>query len=201
MDAGRLVDAARLVPGFPLLLISSLLLPEICEAKVFLSQQEALEVAFPDCDEVRERTYILSAAQAAEIERIARSPLESRIFTLSSGWKQGKLVGHAFIEVHTVRTKAEAFIVVIDPGGTVGMVKMLAFHEPLDYLPTDRWFDQFDGKTLEDGMRVGRDVHGVVGATLSTRAISQGVRRALAIHRVLVRDAGVAPPEEGDSES
>ena len=186
----------------PLLLIAaSIGIHGVPRAEVFLSQQEALELAFPDCDQVRERTYVLTPAQAAEIERIARSSLESQILTLSSGWKQGKLVGHAFIEVHTVRTKAEAFMVVIDPGGAVMRVKILAFHEPLDYLPTERWFDQFAGKTLGDGMRVGRDIHGVLGATLSTRAVSQGVRRALAIHRVLVRDAGVVAPEAGDPDA
>jgi hypothetical protein len=161
-------------------------LPGLSAAAVFHSQQEALELAFPGA-ELREKTWVLSAAQQAEIETLSRSQLESSIVTLHAGWMDGQLRGHAFIEVHNVRTKAEAFMVVIDPQGVVQTVMVLAFHEPLDYLPTDRWFEQFGGKTLDDGMRVGRDIHGVVGATLSTRAVSQGVRRALAIHRVLVQ--------------
>ena len=157
-------------------------------AAVFYSQQEALEQVFPDA-EIRERTWVLTAEQSARISQLARSELESSIVTLHSGWKQGELLGHAFIEVHKVRTKAEAFMVVIDPKGAVKTVMILAFHEPPDYLPTDRWYTQFAGKSLNDGMRVGRDIHGVVGATLSTRAVSRGVRRALAIHRVLVQNA------------
>jgi len=159
---------------------------------VFHSQQEALEVAFPDA-EIREKTWVLSAEQVLAIQKLARSELESRIVTLHSGWKEGDLQGYAFIEVHNVRTKAEAFMVVIDPEGAVRTVMILAFHEPLDYLPTERWYSQFTGKTLQDGMRVGRDLHGVVGATLSTRAVSAGVRRALAIHRVLVQNAATNP--------
>jgi hypothetical protein len=161
-------------------------------AAVFHSQREALEIAFPDA-EIREQTWILSAEQTQRIEKLARSKLESEIVTLHSGWWEGKLLGHAFIEVHNVRTKAEAFMVVMDPAGTVKTVMLLAFHEPLDYMPTQRWYQQFGGKTLADGLRVGRDLHGVVGATLSTRAVSEGVRRALAIHRVLVQNGTTLP--------
>jgi len=161
-------------------------------AAVSHTQKDALATVFPDC-EIREQTWVLTSEQSDEIEQTAHSKLESRIVTLHSGWKDGELIGHAFIEIHNVRTKAEAFMVVIDPQGVVGTVMILAFHEPLDYLPTDRWYEQFAGKTLDDGMRVGRDIHGVAGATLSTRAVSDGVRRALAIHRVLVQNAAEPP--------
>lgn len=157
-------------------------------AKVFHSQQEALELAFPDCDELRDRTYILTPAQVAKIEETSRSKLESGIVRLHSGWKDGRRLGTAFIEVHNVRTRSEAFMVVMDPQGVVTLLMILAFHEPLDYLPPERWYRQFVGLTLDSGMRVGRDLHAVVGATLSTRAISQAVRRALALHQLLVRD-------------
>jgi hypothetical protein len=63
----------------------------------------------------------------------------------------------------------------------------LAFHEPLDYLPTDRWYGQFSGKTKADRLRVGGDVHGVVGATLSAQAAARGVRRMLAYWEVLLQ--------------
>lgn len=170
----------------PLLLGATMLAAGAVEAKVFYSQEEALEVAFPDCDEVRERTYILGPKQVREIETRARSKLESEIVTLHSGWKQGELIGHAMIEVHQVRTKAEAFMVVIDPQGNVASLMILAFHEPLDYLPPKRWYDQFVGLGLGDDMRVGRDIHSVVNATLSTQAVARAVRRALAIYQVLV---------------
>ena len=174
------------------LLLAASTASEPAVAAVFHSQKEALEQVFPDA-EIRERTWVLSSEQVGQIEKLARSKLESQIVTLHSGWKGDELLGYAFIEVHTVRTKAEAFMVVIDPDGVVKSVMILAFHEPLDDLPTDRWYTQFGGKTLADGLRVGRDLHGVLGATLSTRAVSAGVRRALAIYRVLVQNAATAP--------
>ena len=74
------------------------------------------------------------------------------------------------------------------PEGAVRTLRMLAFHEPLDYLPSGRWYEQFESKTAAEPLRLGGDVHGVVGATLSARATTRGVRRALAFYQVLIRD-------------
>ena len=92
------------------------------------------------------------------------------------------------IDIHNVRTLPEAFIVVLTPAGVVQTLRVLAFHEPLDYLPSDRWYSQFDSKSLEEPLRVGGDVHGVVGATLSARATACGVRRVLAYYQVLIEE-------------
>ena len=82
------------------------------------------------------------------------------------------------------------------PEGQVKSLRVLAFYEPSEYMPTPRWYEQFAGadrETLAKGMRLGRDVHGVAGATLSARAVTQSVRRALAFHEVLVPMAASAP--------
>jgi hypothetical protein len=161
-------------------------------AKVFHSQREALELAFPEADRIESTTSILSEGQVESIERRARSPVESRIVKLYSGWQADRLLGYAFIDVHTVRTLPEAFMVVLDPDGRVRSLRVLAFHEPLDYLPTERWYEQFDRKTLEEPLRLGSDIHGILGATLSARAVTASVRRALAFYEVLVREGSHA---------
>jgi len=169
-----------------LLLGGILLLAGPAGAKVFQSQQEALAQAFPDADRIDRVVHVLTSEQAEEIEKLARARLESRVVTLHVGRRGEVPLGYAWIDVHTVRTKPEAVMVVIDPEGGVRTVRILAFHEPLDYLPSDRWYEQFSGKADDDGLRIGRDIHGVVGATLSARAASDSVRRALALYRVLV---------------
>jgi Na+-translocating ferredoxin:NAD+ oxidoreductase RnfG subunit len=158
-------------------------------AKVFASQNQALAEAFPDATRIDRDTRVLRALDVSRIEELVRTKLQSKVIVLHTAYKEDEVLGYAHIDVHTVRTKPEAFMVVLDPSGRVRSVRILAFHEPLDYLPTDRWYDQFVGKTREDPLRVGRDVHGVVGATLSARAAADGVRRMLAYWEVLLRPA------------
>ena len=155
-------------------------------AKVFHSQNEAIALAFPEAESTEVETYVLSDEQARRVEELARAPVETKLVRIWRGLRDGAVQGYALIDVHTVRTHPEAFLVVLSPEGSVRSVRILAFHEPLDYLPSQRWYQQFDGKAQGDALRVGGDVHGIVGATLSAQATAQGVRRALALYRVLI---------------
>lgn len=167
----------------------ALLLPAMpAAAKVFYSRSEALRIAFPDAERIEDQTYVLSDAQAERIGAIARSPLDSRLVKIYTGVRGDDVLGYAVIDIHNVRTMPEAFMVVLTPEGSVRSVRVLAFHEPLDYLPTGRWYGQFDEKSLASPLRLGGDIHGVVGATLSAQATTRGVRRALAFYQVLVRN-------------
>ncbi|MBW2425262.1 MAG: FMN-binding protein [Deltaproteobacteria bacterium] len=173
-------------------LLWALIAVEPAAAKVFASQNQALAEAFPDATRIERDSRILRKSEAARIESLTRQELESRIVVLHTAYRDDLVLGYAHIDVHNVRTQPEAFMVVLTPEGIVRSVRILAFHEPLDYLPTERWYAQFEGKTREDKLRVGRDVHGVVGATLSARAAADGVRRMLAYWEVLLRPAEAA---------
>ncbi len=157
-------------------------------AKIFYTRSEALDLAFPDAERVEGETYVLNEDQVRRIESLARSRLDSRLVRIYTGYRGEEVLGYALIDVHNVRTLPEAFLVVLTPGGSVRSLRVLAFHEPLEYLPTDRWYEQFGDKSLREPLRVGGDVHAVVGATLSARATTRGVRRALAFYEVLVRN-------------
>jgi hypothetical protein len=156
------------------------------DAKVFHSRKQALELAFPDADRVDKQTFILSSDQVAALETRARAKIHTKLVTIFTAWKGDRLLGYAHVDVHTVRTHPAALLIVLTPAGEVRSVRILAFHEPLDYLPSEKWYGQFGGKTLNDELRAGRDVHGVVNATLSTRAAAASVRRALAYHAILI---------------
>jgi Na+-translocating ferredoxin:NAD+ oxidoreductase RnfG subunit len=156
-------------------------------AKVFYSRSEALELAFPDAERVEDETFVLTDEQAQRIGAIAQAPLDSKLVKIYTGRRGDQVLGYAVIDIHDVRSMPEAFMVVLTPEGSVRSVRVLAFHEPLDYLPNDRWYSQFDEKSLESPLHLGGDIHGIVGATLSARATTRGVRRALAFYRVLVR--------------
>jgi Na+-translocating ferredoxin:NAD+ oxidoreductase RnfG subunit len=175
----------RTSPVRALALAAALLLAGSARGEVFASANEALAAAFPQA-RVEKRAVLLDDAQARAVEQRSQAKLESRVATLYTAWRDGRVVGYAFVDVHQVRTLPEALLVVISPDGRVAQTRMLAFHEPQDYLPPQRWLKQFDQRTLGPDLRVGGKVHGIAGATLSTRAVTNGVRRALALYEVLV---------------
>ena len=178
---------ARAGLGVAVALLGLVLAASDAHAKVFLGRREALELAFPEADRIEDESVMLAEEEVERIETLSRGRLESRLVRVYRGFREGELLGYAFIDVHNVRTHPEAFLVVLTPEGEVASLRVLAFHEPLEYMPTDRWYRQFVDKNLEAPMRLGGDIHGIVGATLSARATTQGVRRALAFYQVVVK--------------
>jgi hypothetical protein len=156
--------------------------------KVFLSKSEGLALAFSDASRIESRTHVLTGAQLERVEALARAPLDSKLVTVHRGLRGEEVLGFAFLDVHTVRTLPEALLVVLTPAGTVRSLRVLAFHEPPEYLPSERWLGQFQGLAPGARLRLQREVDGIAGATLSARAATRGVRRALALFEVLVRE-------------
>ena len=164
------------------LMLTCLLAPGSAIAKTFATVEQAMSALFPQEEIVRETVYLSDAEQAA-IEKTAGSKLSSGIVYR---YRSASAVG--YLDSHRVRTLPETLLIVIGSDGSVHKVKVLAFREPQEYLPNDRWYAQFEDRSLGEPLRLGGDVHGVVGATLSARATTRGVRRALACYEVLVRD-------------
>lgn len=173
--------------GVPLALLAA---THPARAAVFLAKDEALALAFPGAERVEERTFILTDAQKEDVERRARAKLETQLWTIYVGWKGTEIQGYAIIDTHNVRTLPETFMAVIEPNGSLRRVDVLAFHEPPEYLPTDRWIGQFPGRKLDDDLKLGAGIQGITGATLSTQAMTSGVRRALALVAVLIQPPG-----------
>lgn len=158
------------------------------EARVFASKSEALESAFPGADRVASRTVVLTDEQVRRIESLARARVETRLITVHTGFEGDRVLGYAFIDVHVVRTLPEAFLVVLTPEGSVRSLRVLAFHEPEEYLPSKRWLAQFVDRKLDEDLALRRGIHGIAGSTLSARAVTASVRRALALYAVLIQD-------------
>ncbi len=172
------------VVGLLILLVFAV--PTSAFATVYHSRSEALELAFPSADRIESKTYILNPDQVERIQQSSRGEVESKLVKVYTGMKGDEVLGYAFIDTHTVRTMPEAFMVVLSPNGIVRSLRVLAFYEPREYQPNNRWYAQFEQVSAGQSLRVGGDIHGIAGATLSARATTRGVRRALAFYEILV---------------
>ena len=154
-------------------------------AKIYYSKQEAMELAFGRDAQVEMLPLFLTEQQRQAIERLARIKLDSGLFTFYVGKRDGRVVGYAAIETHTVRTKPETLLIVLSPDGRLRRIEVLAFHEPPEYQPSPRWFARLLGLPVEE-LRLGGGVEGITGATLSARAALDSVRKVLAVFQVAI---------------
>lgn len=169
-----------------------LLLPFAAPAATFRTQAEALALAFPDA-QVERHGHVLTDAQMADAAARAGLPIPSALVAAYEARREGHLVGTAYFDAHRVHSKQATLMIVVAPDGRVADVQVLAFAEPSKYLAPPGWLQQFLHRPLDDRLQLKQEIQGITGATLTARATTKAVRRALAIHAVLNGSADADP--------
>ncbi|MDA0989135.1 MAG: FMN-binding protein [Verrucomicrobia bacterium] len=153
-------------------------------AKVLLTHDAALASHFPDAT-IERKAVFLTAEQLDQLAQIEGEKPRSEIVYAYEARRDGQLLGTAYLDSHQVRTLPETLLVAVDGSNRLVCIEVLTFDEPEDYLPRQRWYDQFQGRALDADLQLNRGIHGVTGATLTGRATVAAARRVLATHQVL----------------
>jgi hypothetical protein len=156
----------------------------IVDAKVFLTVDQALRLAFPECELERETLYLTETEMESSGDD-AGEPISRAIVIRYVARRDGRTVGTGYFDTHRVRTLDETLLVVVSPNDTIARIEVISFSEPTDYLPRESWYRQFDGEDLDADLRLNRAIHTVSGATLTANATTAAARRILALHQVL----------------
>lgn len=156
--------------------------PSAAAGQVLLTQDEALRLAFPEPAEIERRTAYLDAERMADLEAETGIEQPSTIVTYYVGREGDRDLGVAYFDVHRVRTLPEVLMVQVEPDGTVGRIEVLRFAEPQEYIAPEGWLERFEGRRLVDDLAEKNAVAGITGATLTSRAVTEAVRRTLALH-------------------
>ncbi|MDC1502960.1 4Fe-4S binding protein [Gammaproteobacteria bacterium] len=106
----------------------------------------------------------------------------------ASSAEDAEIVGYAFettdFEPQEIGYSAPIEVLVgIDLEGELAGIEILFYRESYksirgDFLNSERFPNQFAGKSVSEGFRVGRDIDGVSRATISSWAISRGIRNS-----------------------
>lgn len=165
------------------LLVSPLAVACPAEATVYLTVEQALHLAFPTAEAIRPAAVLLTEEQRRRAAALWGRPLpEAGPLTIYTATQGGVVVGRALVLEEIGKYEPITFLVAADANGLVLDVLILVYRESRGgAVRRPQFLKQYQGKTMRDPLRVSRDIVNITGATLSARAISAGVRRALAI--------------------
>lgn len=150
----------------------------------FPNREEILASVYPASTPSAERIF-LTEAEEARVEKTLGVGLASPFIAMYWIEEGGEIVGRAYVDTHFVRTKRESLLICLDASGRVKRIEVTAFLEPPEYRLSERWYQQYEDMSLESDLRLGQTVRSVAGATLTSRAAADAVRRILAIDSVL----------------
>lgn len=144
-------------------------------ATTYLSVTQAQMVIFPG-EKLTEMALTLTDVQARAIEEAAGVDVRNRKLAL---WRT---TGGAWFVVDEVVGKHEfiTFAIGITRDGTVKQVEIMDYRESYGHeVRGEAWRRQFVGKTAAQPVRLTRDIENIGGATLSSKNVTNGVRRLL----------------------
>jgi hypothetical protein len=149
-----------------------------------ISREEALAGVYAGA-QIRAEQVFLTDAQMKQAASAARVEISSPLVARYVASRGGMVVGRAYVDTHTVRTKKESLLISLDAAGRVLRIDVTAFLEPTEYRASDPWLRQYRGRPLNEDLGVNRAIRPIAGATLTARATNAAVRRVLAIDQIL----------------
>jgi len=147
------------------------------QAERFLTVEEALRVCFPKAEKVESVTLKLTSEEVKAVERDTKQKLKKNELKAWVAKPFGVLMVDQVIGKHEFIDYAVA----ISTNGQVQQVEILEYREHYGgQIAQPKWREQFKGKTTRDPLKLGGDVYNIIGATLSCRHVTEGVKKLLA---------------------
>lgn len=162
--------------------------PAAASATVYLSIQAAQQAMFPGNQFVPhdlaftsdQRRQIARASGVGAFDRIQRV-WEVR----SGGARAGWFIVDRVLGKHDMITYA----VGLAADGTVRRVEILEYRESYGgEIRNPAWRQQFVGKRFGAAVKLDKDIRNISGATLSSRHVTDGIRRLLVTYQLLLRN-------------
>lgn len=174
---------------YPLALAACVAL--ICAARpaagqVYFTPRTVLASFFPTSQRVTYRTVSPSPEQRARLtQRLGTAPKSAYNFYIAL---RGETVdGYALIEEARGQYMPITYAVKLSPKGAVERLEIMVYREQYgSEVKSDRFCKQFAGKTAADPLIAGQDILVVSGASISSRALTDGVRQTLILFEELM---------------
>jgi Na+-translocating ferredoxin:NAD+ oxidoreductase RnfG subunit len=155
---------------------------ELGSIEVYLTEGQALNILFPKAQRLQLEELRLSPEQKTRIEERIGWKFPENTFRAFKAWNHGKVAGYAVIQETIGKHRPITYIVGVNPEGVVFDVEILVYRESKgSEVRRKRFNAQYEGKTVQDPIRINKDIINVTGATMSVRSVSAGVKRALVL--------------------
>lgn len=163
--------------------------PAALNATVYLTADAARQAMFPGASFVshdlayspEQRKVIAKASGVGSIDKVQRVS-EARSGNTRLGW----FIVDRVLGKHEMITYAVA----LTSEGSIKRVEILEYRETYGGEIRDpAWRQQFVGKRFGSALQLGKDIKNISGATLSSRHVTDGIRRLLVTYQLLLRNA------------
>jgi hypothetical protein len=166
---------------------------EMAIAEAFMSEEEGVKIMLPKSERVRKEVITLSPEKKSQIEERIGWKFPEQSFEVYIGETGNQVDGYALVQNTIGKHKPMTYMVGVDSKGHVSDVELLIFRESRgSEIRQKRFNAQYEGKTVNDPVRINRDIINISGATMSVRSMSAGIKRVLVlVDEIYLKPAGI----------
>lgn len=134
---------------------------------------------------VETENVILNDSQLTQLSKASMQKIDSKLYRIYVAKNGSQTLGYGVLMNKIVRTKTAITLYLIGTDKKIKSIEIVAFNEPLEYLPSKTWLDGFDNKSSANTLKLNQDIPTTTGATLSARTITDGARAALELLEII----------------
>jgi Na+-translocating ferredoxin:NAD+ oxidoreductase RnfG subunit len=152
-------------------------------ATSYFTTEQAQQAIFPG-EKLTPTFVTLTDAQAALIEK------KTDVNVRNKEIKAWRVTGGGWFILDEVVGKHEfiTYGIGLNADGSVKQIEIMEYKESYGYqVRDDVWRKQFVGKTAADPLKLTQDITNISGATLSSRHVTDGVKRVLATYALALK--------------
>ena len=158
--------------------------PLVAYSKIYVTTEQAQQLIFP-------------GKKFTVMPMVITDDLQSKMKSASSvseplqGNRIYKAVDGSWLIVDEVVGKHEmiTYAIGISPNGAVQGIEIMEYRESYGYEVADlSWRKQFYGKTAADPIKLNKDIQNISGATLSSKHLTDGVKRVLVFYDLALKN-------------
>ena len=159
--------------------------PPSCRAEELITADKALHQIFHNAKDFQRREITLTDVQVQHIEQKAQltfAQAHSRDITYYEVNQDGAVTGYAFEDTVVGKWGPIHYLVGLNKEGKVMETVILDYQEIRGRpIAKRRFLRQYTGKSSKDPLQLRHDIDGISGATISSRSLTEGIRKILFI--------------------
>jgi hypothetical protein len=147
-----------------------------------MTVEEAQKQCFPGGAQFKVSHVVFTDEQKTKIEQLSGLPVMIRAQKI---WKvsgaKGEDLGWFVVDYVIGKHLLIDYAVAIGPDRKIKDIEILSYRESYGgEIRSESWLQQFEGKSKDSRLTLNEDITNIGGATLSSRHVTEGVKRILA---------------------
>jgi len=158
-------------------------------AKELIALDQALKKIYKSAQDFQKETHVLTLEQISSIEAQAKISFDQThaseiiMYTPRLG---NNPIGTVFEDTVIGKWGPIHYLLALKPDGSIQEVVILDYQEIRGRpISKKRFLRQYKQKSIKDPLKLRKDIDGVTGATISSRSLTDGIRKLLYVYKEL----------------